>query len=775
MLIITFFLAGSSFGLYNGNSVIRVPGNYPTIQEALDAAGDGDTVLLCPGIFRGILNRNLDFHGKSIELTSEYGADYTIIDCEFDGRGIFFQSGESESATVSGITIKNGDTAGYRYDDYGGAIYTKNNSAPTISHCTFTGNSSEYGGGVSCRCSSPSLSSNSVTLNSANFGGGLHCANGNIFIGECIVAKNSAIVGGGIDCIGIDTQICLVNCIISENISENCGGGLSSYSDSSIEIIHGVIWNNISTNGGGGIHIVNGYADIVNSILWHNVPVQIYQLFSIINVEYSNIEEGWEGLGNLDGEPCFISPENGDFHLDVNSPCINTAVYAGIDTDIDGDLRPIGGGYDMGVDEAFLEGPVIFIFPTHLVLEGVVGKTLDNQILTIMAVGTEQIEFSVESGEKPWIKLIGELNGELNPGDSAFVTIEFDISNLTVGQHLDTLTVFSNDPYRSEILAVIQIDLFSNGLIRIPADFENIQNAINYALDSAVIKINDGTYSGEGNRNINFWGKEIIVESVNGYRQTIVDCENLGRGFLFHNSEDRKSILRGLTILNGNSDYQYTRSGGGVCCFEGSPTIDECFITNCNTSYDGGAIYCLVSNPEISNCIIKGNNAEGDGGGIHYYLFDSGVLFNCLFSGNYAKGYGGAVYYHRSTAPISNCTFYSNHASRFGGAIECYESTNTISNCIFWNDEPDEINFNCTITEILFSDIDGGWPGEGNIDLNPLFINPASLDFNLLPESPCIDSGDPTFDVPRGGGSRIDMGAYEYWQGWNILNKREID
>ena len=777
LVISAAILSGSGLCSDIWDTRIKVPENYPTIQEGLDAAVDGDIVLISAGTFTGALNKNLDFRGKSIELMSKHGADYTIIDCEFDGRGILFHSGESELAKVSGLTVKNGDTTEDDYDDYGGAIFSKNYSTPAISHCIFNNNSADYGGGFACRYSSPTLISSSITMNSANYGGGgIYCTDGNLLISECTITKNSAIVGGGLECSGKDTHICLINCMIFENNAESRGGGLASYQYSSVDVIHCVIWNNTAVTEGGGIGIINSTADIVNSILWNNVPDQIYNFLSMIDVSYSNIEGGWEGFHNIDKSPCFISPETGDFHLDISSPCINTAVDAGVETDIEGDPRPIGGGYDMGADEAFLEGPVIFVSPTHLILEGVVGETLSDQVLTIMDVGTEQIEYSVDSECAPWLALSGELSGELNPGDSAFVTFDFDISNLSVGRHIDTLTVFSDDPFRSEIPIIIQLELYSSGLIRMPADFLRVQDAIDYALDGAVIQMDDGIYSGEGNRNIDFWGKEIIIESVNGFEQTIIDCENSGRGFYFHNWEGEKSILRGITIQNGNPDHEVCRVGGGICCYEGSPVISDCFITNCNTTYAGGAIYCIYSGPVISNCIIMGNNAEDDGGGIYFYYFYSGALFNCCFIGNSSGDYGGAVHYQSSTAPIFNCTFYSNRAlKKYGGAIFCYESTNTIFNCIFWNDEPDEIKFSCTLTEILFSDIDGGWPGEGNINLDPMFINPDSLDFNLLPESPCIDAGDPSFDVPPEGGSRIDMGAYEYWHGWNILERKAVD
>ena len=89
-------------------AMIRVPGDYPTIQAGIDAAADGDTVLVADGIYTGAGNKNLDFKGKAITVSAENGAESTIIDCEGAGRGFYFHSRETSESVVSGFTIKNG-------------------------------------------------------------------------------------------------------------------------------------------------------------------------------------------------------------------------------------------------------------------------------------------------------------------------------------------------------------------------------------------------------------------------------------------------------------------------------------------------------------------------------------------------------------------------------------------------------------------------------------------------------------------------------------------
>ncbi|MHC4640846.1 MAG: right-handed parallel beta-helix repeat-containing protein [Planctomycetota bacterium] len=320
---------------------------------------------------------------------------------------------------------------------------------------------------------------------------------------------------------------------------------------------------------------------------------------------------------------------------------------------------------------------------------------------------------------------------------------------------------------------VIYVD--ANG----PADFNNIQAAINDANDGDTIIVADGTYTGDGNRDIEFLGKEIVLRSENGPENCIIDCQHYGRGFHFNNDEDPNSILDGFTIKNG-----YAQSyGGGILCEQSSPTIVDCRVIG-NTGIGncfGGGISCYYwSSPLIKNCLISENSAAY-GGAISCSSSSGPTIVNCLLIGNDAKEYGGGIYciVNYLTPNIINCTI-SNNTAYGGGALDLRSSTAKITNCIFWGNSPSEIfSFSTNDAAVTYSNIQGGWYGEGNIDAEPLFASPG--DYHLVFGSPCIDAGtnnppgglsitdldgnNRPFDGDYDGNSVADMGAYEFHRG----------
>lgn len=286
--------------------------------------------------------------------------------------------------------------------------------------------------------------------------------------------------------------------------------------------------------------------------------------------------------------------------------------------------------------------------------------------------------------------------------------------------------------------------------IYIPAQCSSIQEAVDNSWEGRTVWIGPGTYSGQDNRDIDFRGRAITVKSENGPQDCIVDCQNAGGGFYFHSGEMELSVLSGLTITNG--------SGGGTaiyCDDRTEPTITNCIVVG----NAGGGIYCdHESRPTIANCAVVGNG----GIGIEAWGVESATITNCTIAQNGAHG----IYSYYGRPTIISCISCAN------GGYGIYG----------------------TGPYVTYSNIEGGYPGKGNIDADPCFVqlgywadandpniivkpsDPNAVwvdgDYRLLRSSPCIDAGDPRFfpgpdetDVegqPRMINGRVDMGAYEF-------------
>jgi len=221
--------------------------------------------------------------------------------------------------------------------------------------------------------------------------------------------------------------------------------------------------------------------------------------------------------------------------------------------------------------------------------------------------------------------------------------------------------------------------------------------------------------------------------------------------------------------------------GAGMFNENSSPMVFECvFTSNSADSAGGGIVNKVNSNSTIINCIFAMNVAGTSGGGGIHNSESSPEIVNCLFTcnmGDDPSGGGGAIRNENSSNPnVVNCTFYGNVASKGAAMSSNAGSYPTVANCIMWGNSPDQVFDRAdALTTVRYSDIEGGWPGDGNIDADPLFVD-LNGNYRLSAGSPCIDKGDNSVvaeetdldgnpritDGDCDGESIVDMGAYEY-------------
>ncbi|UCH88399.1 MAG: right-handed parallel beta-helix repeat-containing protein [Thermoplasmata archaeon] len=333
--------------------IILVPDDYITIQDAIDAAGDGDTILLADGIYTGADNRDLQWDAtvKHLTIKSINGPENCIIDCESSGRGFILNSGQDNSDVIDGLTITNGRSIS-QLNMVGGAAIFCGNTSPIIQNCKIINNSANSdGGGIMCYYGDTPIIRNCYIANNIgeHTGGGLHIHKCAPIIENNIITGNVGATcygGGGIALILADSNTKIVGNLFTNNKANHhgkggYGGGIICLNSGPL-IAGNTFVNNTTSNGtdlgqGGAIRVGGWPFPVIrNCILWNNEGEAGHKELSRsaptvdLDIEYSDIEGGlagivpnWE-LTNIDSDPLFAGGSPFDYRLSADSPCIDS-------------------------------------------------------------------------------------------------------------------------------------------------------------------------------------------------------------------------------------------------------------------------------------------------------------------------------------------------------------------------------------------------------------------------------------------------------------------
>ena len=746
----------------------------------------------------------------------------------------------------------------------GGAVFLGNQKG-NFERCDFVGNrSTGNGGGIyifnNCTCQSElkMIRCRMVDNRSGSCGGAIYQeGNPRVQLFSCLMDGNGAEVYGG----GIFSQtykgmrdmgyLGVTNCTIVGNDARNETGGLwfCSATTDNLDVVNTILWGNSDYFGigkqNGQIRISVGCGEPGAALL--AATATIHQAVRNCCIEGLTAEFG--GPGNIGADPKFL-PTAGllpNYHLLNESPCINTgnnAAYpcfgsqpkpgtgtwvdpgdltciAGM-TDLDGLPRIRGGIVDMGAYEfQTLGGTILFVDDSAQGLKdgsswGDAFTNLQDALAAAHAGqkirvaqgtykpadpnGSREASFALKNGVK------------IQGGFAGYGAADPDLRNVAIfktilsGDLSGTMETLTNDSFDSKLIDRGSRK-YGNSLHVVTA----IGVDASAVLDGFVITggTANGWAFGESSEAKNYHGGGVYVESAS---PTLIDCTITGnvafvyggpaaKGGGMYCADSSPSLIRCSFVRNVAEDYDSDSYGAGMCNENSKPTLVGClFDQNRTLNWGGGMANLNHSRVDLRNCVFNGNYGQYGGGAV--WGGDDLSAEGCLFTGNRTGNDGGAI----GTVVrcnLNQCTFAGNIASDDGNALSLgMIEPSRIVNCIF-RDGGDEISpWQIPTNSVSYSNVEWGWPGPGNIDVDPLFAKPGQWigmiiqgdaggtateirlwepgDYHLKSQagrwdgaakawvqdtvtSPCIDAGDPASPImfePFPNGGVVNMGAY---------------
>ena len=773
--ILTFSILITTIGF---SEILTVPEQYSSIQAAINASNDQDTVMVSPGFYQ----ENISFNGKDIVVSSTFIIDQdsliiasTIIDGNNNGSVVEFDDGETEAAVLQGFTIQNGDGKYADPDEngtfytYGGGIYCRG-SSPVLKDLIVTNNTGDEGGGggIFCYEASPIITGCLITNNTTNdVGGGLYSRNSsNVTIINTDFVSNEADLGAG--CYLRNESVpSMTNVDFTSNIAANSGGAIVLKDNADAIMNQVTMVSNIAEGLGGGLYVNNADPSLDYVLASGNISSAgggVYirnnsnPIFSHTTVAYNT--SGFEGSG------VYLRDNS-------NLTVINSIFWGNGDEQIY--FRDSGEEVSLDISYSLVE-------------DGQSGIDVNNNGFLDWGLGMLQSEPYFCNGEGGLFTL-RENSPCINAGDD--------------GQFIGILGVGCGPINTGPVWYVGELgNDTSDGSIETP--FLTIQRAIDACVNGDTVRLNPGNYI----ETFDFNSKDIVFESrayelvePDLIRRTVISSGALGGSCLELIGQDAAFVeIKGITFSGGQSQV-----GGGIYVENSSPRLSGIIIED-NTAEVGGGIYISESNVELDHVTVK-NNGSNFGGGIYstgstVKIISSSIDSNIAYWGaglysensgldiersnvrfNIAYIEGGAIYQNGNSIDIMESAITRNTGLDFGGALVCFmgamdldrvtiagnssnygsafnmrEAAITISNSIVWENGENTVysssSSQASMMNIGYTNFYGGenylssnssiileW-GDSNLDNDPLFCNVDSNNFSLQDGSSCLVASD---------------------------------